>query len=273
MPKQILIVDDEREICNFLRELLDLSFSDFVSVDVASNGERGLELALQKKYDCIITDLFMPKMNGVEFINKLRSTRDNYLCPILVISGNPVDSLIKDFSYISMLSKPFNKNDFLKVIINQLKIRSELDAVSQVIFDLVYNEITHRASLATNLSPSQEELCSKSKAAINNELCFQLRITYNKTTSKLLIGINHKLLKKIKKRTLKKSFRSVKKELAKIYGSKNIIVNDIKLFRRKKAVALLRDSLGAIKKLSFNDQHIHIISTAGVTSKDQKLVA
>jgi len=66
---RILLVEDDKGIVRFVRKgLLENSFS----VDVASNGEEGLEWALHKGYHLIVLDIMLPKMDGREVLRRLR---------------------------------------------------------------------------------------------------------------------------------------------------------------------------------------------------------
>ena len=64
----ILVVDDEEHTRLGYTEILKMGGYD---VDMACDGFEGLIMAENKKYDLIITDLRMPRLNGLEFINKL----------------------------------------------------------------------------------------------------------------------------------------------------------------------------------------------------------
>ena len=63
---KILIIDDERAIRNTLKEILEF---EGYTVEVAENGRIGLERALSSTFDLIFTDIKMPEMDGLEFLN------------------------------------------------------------------------------------------------------------------------------------------------------------------------------------------------------------
>jgi len=81
--ERILIIDDDPDI----RDVLDLSLSEYYTILMASNGKEGLEVAKAKVPDLIITDYNMPIMNGAEFCKHLR--RDILLrhLPIIMLTG------------------------------------------------------------------------------------------------------------------------------------------------------------------------------------------
>ena len=67
--KNVLYVEDELEVLENISELLENYFGEFYR---ASNGLMGYELFLEHKVDLLIVDIEMPKMNGIELINKIR---------------------------------------------------------------------------------------------------------------------------------------------------------------------------------------------------------
>ena len=79
----ILYVEDEKEIQEKIAKFLHKIFPH---VDVANNGEEGLEKYLENSYDIVITDILMPKMDGLEFIRHIREK--NKKQEIIVISAN-----------------------------------------------------------------------------------------------------------------------------------------------------------------------------------------
>jgi DNA-binding response OmpR family regulator len=82
-PK-ILLIEDNRDSRDILAKLLRMSGYDVMS---ATDGESGLATALRQLPDLIITDIHMPNMNGIEFVQRVR--RDNLLdkTPVLVVTA------------------------------------------------------------------------------------------------------------------------------------------------------------------------------------------
>jgi YesN/AraC family two-component response regulator len=66
----VLLVDDEEEIREGMKTLLKKFFNN---VDIAVNGQDGLSKYIKNNYDIVITDLTMPKMNGIELMNKIKN--------------------------------------------------------------------------------------------------------------------------------------------------------------------------------------------------------
>ena len=80
--KRILIVDDDAEIRDLLE--FDISSSGYF-VDTASDGMEGLNKALNNKYDLILLDVMMPKMNGFDMCKNIRQAKINV--PILMLTA------------------------------------------------------------------------------------------------------------------------------------------------------------------------------------------
>ncbi|MCT8334455.1 response regulator [Leptospira sp. 85282-16] len=79
---KILFVDDEDTI----RELFWEYFKDEFNVTMASDGLEALAITNQNTFDLIISDISLPKLNGIQFIQKLRA--DGNQTPFLVITGD-----------------------------------------------------------------------------------------------------------------------------------------------------------------------------------------
>src|SRR5262245_13671698 len=79
---RILVIEDDSRVASFTRRGLS---ADRFLVDVAHDGQSGLELALSKDYSLIILDLMLPSMSGREVLGALRKT--NRAVPVLVLTA------------------------------------------------------------------------------------------------------------------------------------------------------------------------------------------
>lgn len=80
---KILLVDDEPEILEILREFLEIKSHE---VTTASNGKQALDLVLsQNDFDLVFSDIKMPEMDGLTFLEKARNNDLNI--PVILISG------------------------------------------------------------------------------------------------------------------------------------------------------------------------------------------
>lgn len=114
----ILIIDDEKAIRKTLSEIL--SYEGY-KIDEAADGEDGLKKFSATSYDVVLCDIKMPKMDGIEFLEKARLINPDV--PIIVISGHgnietAVEAVKKGaFDYIS---KPPDLNRMLITLRNAL---------------------------------------------------------------------------------------------------------------------------------------------------------
>jgi two-component system, NtrC family, nitrogen regulation response regulator NtrX len=114
----ILIIDDERAIRKTLSEIL--SFEGY-KVDEASDGEEGLKKFKEKNFDLVLCDIKMPKLDGIEFLQ--RAGEINPDIPIVMISGHgnieTAVEAVKKGAY-DFISKPPDLNRLLITIRNAM---------------------------------------------------------------------------------------------------------------------------------------------------------
>lgn len=116
---KILIIDDERAIRNTLKDILEF---EGYKVELAENGRIGLELALSHTYDLIFTDIKMPEMDGMEFLQAYRSKNQqqgNEEVPIIMITGHgTVDTAVEALKggAFDFIQKPLDLNRLLLTI-------------------------------------------------------------------------------------------------------------------------------------------------------------
>ncbi len=118
----ILIIDDERAIRKTLGEIL--SYEGY-KIEEASDGEEGLKRFSEKTYDVVICDIKMPKVDGIEFLEKAREMNPDV--PIIMVSGHGnIDTAVEAvkkgaFDYVS---KPPDLNRLLITLRNALDRQS-----------------------------------------------------------------------------------------------------------------------------------------------------
>src|SRR2546423_1152081 len=81
---KILVIEDNRDSRDILAKLLRMSGYDVIS---AGDGEAGLAAAQRQVPDLIITDIHMPNMNGIEFVQRVRSDHVLDKTPVLVVTA------------------------------------------------------------------------------------------------------------------------------------------------------------------------------------------
>src|SRR6187455_540877 len=126
----ILIIDDEKAIRKALTEILS---AEGYKTEEAGDGEEGLKKFKERSYDVVLCDIKMPKLDGIEFLQK--ATESNADVPVIMISGHgnietAVDAVKKGaFDYIS---KPPDLNRLLITIRNAMD-RSSLVTETKVL--------------------------------------------------------------------------------------------------------------------------------------------
>jgi DNA-binding NtrC family response regulator len=129
MP-DILIIDDEKAIRKTLTEIL--SFEGY-KIDEAADGEEGLKRFKDKTYDVVLCDIKMPKLDGIEFLQKAAESSPDV--PIIMISGHgnieTAVEAVKKGAY-DFISKPPDLNRLLITIRNAME-RSSLVTETKVL--------------------------------------------------------------------------------------------------------------------------------------------
>lgn len=157
---RILVVEDNEELQGILADFLEVKGAE---VDFASNGELGVNLALESEFDAIILDVMMPKKDGFQAAQELRE--QGCTTPILMLTAlngqqdllSGFDSGIDDF-----VTKPFQFPELevrLGALIKRFKGRV---ARTQLAFGgLVIDEKTHtiaREGKALDITPAMYQI-------------------------------------------------------------------------------------------------------------------
>jgi len=126
----ILIIDDEKAIRKTLTEIL--SFEGY-KIDEAADGEEGLKKFKEKSYDVVLCDIKMPRLDGIEFLQKAADASPDV--PIIMISGHgnieTAVEAVKKGAY-DFISKPPDLNRLLITIRNAME-RSSLVTETKVL--------------------------------------------------------------------------------------------------------------------------------------------
>jgi DNA-binding NtrC family response regulator len=139
----VLVIDDDKSIRKALQEIL---LAEGYQVDVAVDGKEGYNLVKAKSYDCLLCDIKMPKMDGMELLERLQQEGNEV--PIIMISGHgstetAVEAVKKGaFDYIS---KPPDLNRLLITMRNAVdkgslvnetkKLQAKVNAVQDILGD------------------------------------------------------------------------------------------------------------------------------------------
>lgn len=117
-PISVLVVEDNAELRNFLNDILSGTYK----VIEATNGQEGLEQALQYVPDFIISDVMMPVMDGLDMVKAIKAHRDVCHIPIILLSAkSSLDDRISGLEQgiDDYITKPFSST-YLKTRIKSL---------------------------------------------------------------------------------------------------------------------------------------------------------
>lgn len=90
---QLLLIEDDMLIRELYKRQMDLSD---LPTDAFDNGIDGIAAAQKKKYDLILLDIMMPKMNGLEVLKVLKSDEKTKSMPVLFLTNLGQNSILKE---------------------------------------------------------------------------------------------------------------------------------------------------------------------------------
>jgi len=117
----LLIVEDHEDMQNFLRD----KFSEYYTVETASDGEEGLDKAKTLLPDLILSDVMMPRKDGIQLLDELKNNPATSHIPVVLLSAKfSVESQIEGLRYGAdyYLAKPFNFT-LLKAAVDNIVLR------------------------------------------------------------------------------------------------------------------------------------------------------
>jgi len=114
---RVLVVDDQPDVCEFVA--LGLQSAGF-DVDVATNGREALERQQLAAADVVITDIFMPDMDGIEAIDRIKTQFPHTRIVAMSSAGSPRHQNYLRVAQLigadATLSKPFTTEELLVVL-------------------------------------------------------------------------------------------------------------------------------------------------------------
>jgi ligand-binding sensor domain-containing protein/signal transduction histidine kinase/DNA-binding response OmpR family regulator len=121
----LLIVEDNPD----LRAFLSVKLSNNYRVQAAQNGQEGLAMALQLSPDLIISDVLMPRMDGIQMLDELKNDQLTSHIPVILLTAkSSVESRLQGLKYGAdiYMTKPFHNEVLMASIDNLLKLRKKL---------------------------------------------------------------------------------------------------------------------------------------------------
>jgi two-component system phosphate regulon response regulator OmpR len=124
--ERLLIVDDDRELCELVGELLE---GEGFEVEVSSRSSEGLARALSGEHSLVVLDVMMPGMNGFEVLRRLRAEGSGVHVLMLTARGDDVDRIVGlEIGADDYLPKPFNPRELLARVHAVLRRRPAQEA-------------------------------------------------------------------------------------------------------------------------------------------------
>ncbi|MFT4642559.1 MAG: signal transduction histidine kinase/DNA-binding response OmpR family regulator [Candidatus Azotimanducaceae bacterium] len=203
--KTILIVEDNYDLQLFLKELLILQYN----IILAENGEEGYHYAKSNLPDLILSDIMMPKLDGIEMCEKLqKDSLTKHIPVILLTANNSTNSKISGLKSgaIEYISKPFNTNELLLKVKNIItskehiisKYRKEAINRPEVLLDKSQDEI-FLENLVSNVNLRLDDADFKLE-----ELADSLNMSYSRLYRKCQSLTGHSLVDYVRLFRLKK---------------------------------------------------------------------
>lgn len=230
----ILIVEDNTDLRNFVAS----GFQGRFKIFTAKDGEEGYGLAIQNIPNLIISDVMMPKMDGIDLTDKIRSDeRTSHIPIILLTAKNEAQSRMTGFKTGAddYIAKPFSKEELHVRVANLIEIRKKLAA-------------KFREGISS--LPKIVNEASIHEPSIDEKFLLHLRRVIEAHISEATFGVEELAREMCLSRT--QLFRKVK-ALVEIPPSE--LINDIRLQKAARLIKAKADTLAQIGySVGFNEQ-------------------
>ncbi len=140
-PMRVLVVDDDREICDYMQTFLA---KDGMEVKTLSDPEKVADEVKNGGYHMVVLDLMMPKLDGVEVLQRIRKVDSDVA--VVIFTGYPsLESAVQSMKLdaVDYLKKPFDPDDFREVVDRVMRkkglMRSPEENLHRVIGETVRN--------------------------------------------------------------------------------------------------------------------------------------
>jgi len=163
---KILVVDDEVSMREFLTIFLTKEGHEVVS---AADGEEALSLFQAEPCDLLLSDIKMPRMDGLELLRKVKEYRPNMAVVMITAYGSPEDAItaMKAGAY-DYLTKPFKVREIKSVIRNALS-RPVGKAVEEAPAGIFFNLVSHSPKMLKIFNLIKQVGATKTNVLISGE--------------------------------------------------------------------------------------------------------
>ena len=161
MNRNILVVDDDEELVDFLKDYLE---KDGYNVRGSYSGKEALKLFRTREFDLVVLDLMLPEMDGYNVCKRMRREEET---PIIMLTARTSeDEKIKglDFGADDYVTKPFSPGELLARIRAALRRVDEEESPKEVSYGNLYVNFEKKEVLVNNqdvhITPTEFELLS-----------------------------------------------------------------------------------------------------------------
>jgi two-component system OmpR family response regulator len=140
-PMRVLVVDDDREICDYMETFLS---KDGLEVKTLSDPDKVADEVKNGGYHMVVLDLMMPKVDGVEVLQRIRKVDSDVA--VVIFTGHPtLESAVQSMKLdaVDYLKKPFDPDEFREVLDRVMRkkglMRSPEENLHRVIGETVRN--------------------------------------------------------------------------------------------------------------------------------------
>lgn len=202
LKKWILVVDDEDEIRDLIANYLEMNFNDEIRVITAPDGLVASNKLPFQAFDCIITDLKMPKREGQAFIKSIKQSPLNENTPIIVITGAPDPELTKEHPSIHLIEKPMKVQEVAELVRTQIKLGKMDQRLGADLLNALIESINKFLKETLNVNSKQNKpLAKRPGDEPKGEFIrlYNLRIEKKSKNQYVAIGLPKLILDELKK--------------------------------------------------------------------------
>ncbi len=163
---KILVVEDDFKLRNFIKNILETDYE----VIEAEDGEKGYQLILNENPDFVISDIMMPKLNGVDLLKRIRKNIETSHVPIILLTAKTnIESKLEGLSYGAddYITKPFSVSYLKARILNLLEQRKRLQSIYYAFDKSVTKDFNPKPFLLTD---QDEEIMAKVMETIEQNM-------------------------------------------------------------------------------------------------------
>jgi signal transduction histidine kinase/ligand-binding sensor domain-containing protein/DNA-binding response OmpR family regulator len=196
----VLVVDDNKEICIALNDILKDTYEIFIT----DNGKKALKIANTKNIDIILSDIMMPVMDGIELCNNLKKDiKTSHIPVVLLTAKSGIDNELHGLrsGADAYITKPFNEEKVLLTLGNIISNRQKIQL-------LIKGEKLDDKT-TPDINPLDEKLMDKIFSIINSKIS-DSNFTVDKLGKEIGLSRMH-LFRKIKALTGKSPSDFIKK--------------------------------------------------------------